>query len=212
MTEPTPENIEKLLEELSNRAAHRRKAAAKALGELGIRTEEIVEALKTVASQDPERYVRLAAKGALSTLEHGPVERPAGEPPPAASPSPKLIRQLSRNEKIRDFLIGFVGWFVLNGFLTGIGWAVTVGLGTLLSRLSFNSDSAQTLLGAVGLVVNCLPWLINIGLLIYFGLTRYWIALGALAAFGAVLFLLLCVAVVVWVMCFAGLSSFGGGP
>ncbi len=120
----------------------------------------------------------------------------------------------TRREKTIDFVLGFVGWFVLNALLIGIGWLVAVGLGALLSQTQSpdSTTAIEPLLGVLAVVINCLPWLINIGLLIYFGLTRYWIALGALAAFGAVLFVLLCVAIVVGVMCFAGLSSFGGGP
>ena len=118
----------------------------------------------------------------------------------------------TRREKTIDFVIGFVGWFVLNGFLTGIGWAVTVGLGALLSQIQSPDSTTviEPLLGVLAVAINCLPWLINIGLLVFFGLMRHWIALVALAAFGTVLLILLCIAVVFSVWCFTGFRGLGG--
>ena len=116
----------------------------------------------------------------------------------------KLTRHTytSRNEKVVDLIIGFVGWFLLNGLLAGLIGAAIYGLSTLPSSPSGASD--QALLGLVGLAINCLPWLINLGLLIYFGLTRYWIALGALAAFGALIVLVVCASLVFLAYCFTG--------
>ena len=119
---------------------------------------------------------------------------------------------ITRNEKTIDFIVGFFGWFVMNGLLAMMSWALTVGLSALFPQPFDDSGATQTLLGVLAVVISCLPWLINIGLLIYFGLTRYWIALGALAAFGTVLFILLCIAVAFSVWCFTGFAGLGGGP
>ncbi len=116
----------------------------------------------------------------------------------------------TRNEKTIDFIIGFVGWFVLNGLLAGLIGAAVFGLSTLPlpSSPPGSSDTAQALLGLVMLAINCLPWLINLGLLIYFGLTRYWIALGALAAFGVLIALVVCASLVFLAYCFTGGFNF----
>jgi len=123
----------------------------------------------------------------------------------------KLTRHTyaTRNEKTVDFILGFVGWFVLNGLLAGLIGAAVFGLSTLPSSPSGSGDdTAQALLGLVALAINCLPWLINLGLLIYFGLTRYWIALGALAAFGVLIVLVVCASLVFLAYCFTGGFNF----
>jgi hypothetical protein len=115
----------------------------------------------------------------------------------------------TRNEKIIDFVIGFIGWFVLNGLLTVLVQAVSAGLslagGALDGGGSGVSDVTLIVIGLVGL---CVPLLINIGLLVYFALTRYWIALGALAAFALSLVAVICLGVVLGVTCFAALGGF----
>ncbi|MGH2522153.1 MAG: hypothetical protein ACRDH2_06585 [Anaerolineales bacterium] len=116
---------------------------------------------------------------------------------------------LTRNEKIIDFVIGFVGWFVVNSVLGGI---VGVGLGLLGSLTANSADpTLQNIVGVVSLALNCIPLIINLGALVYFALTRYWIALGALAAFGLVLVAVICAAVFLGVACLVILSGASGG-
>ena len=56
-----------------------------------------------------------------------------------------------------------------------IGIAILVALNLLLWVLYLVTHSA---------FFSLIPWLANIGLVIYFGLTRYWVALGMLGGLG----------------------------
>ncbi len=145
--------IQSLLRELdSGDPAVRRKAAEATLAheELDAR---IVEKLKGLAANDPDPGVRWAA--ALALLHTG-VELPeetwqkAQPPAPPAVPIPRVI-------KWRDFLIGFVGWFLINGLL----W-----------------------LEAPNMEVGCITFPANLGLLITLAVIRRtrWVALGILSA------------------------------
>ena len=124
----------------------------------------------------------------------------------------KLTRHAyeTRNEKTIDFIIGFVGWFVLNGVLTGLG----VGANTLVTARGVaggGSDTAQTAVGVLGLVLFFLPLLINIAAIVLFAFTRSWIALGALAAFGVSLVAVVCLALLFTATCFALRGGLSGG-
>jgi hypothetical protein len=104
----------------------------------------------------------------------------------------KLERKVytTRNEKVLDFVIGFVGWFLVNGLLYGCSILILQGMD------SSTSDSILALL--LGLI----PLLVNIGALIFFAFTRRWIALGILAAFALVLVGVLLIGIVLYVICF----------
>ena len=115
----------------------------------------------------------------------------------------------TRGQKINHFLIGFAGWFVLN---TVVGGALSFGMSLLSAAIPADNADAQNILGYAALGLSCLSLLLNVGLLIYFGFTRYWIALGALAAFAVVLLLILCISVIVGVLCFGGLAGLGRQP
>jgi hypothetical protein len=87
----------------------------------------------------------------------------------------------TRRAKWIDFAIGFGGLVLLNALMQ---WIVAASY----PRESFLANSSL---------------LINVVLLIYFGFRRHWIALGALAAIAAGLLLVLCLALIVWAICFA---------
>ena len=89
----------------------------------------------------------------------------------------------TKEEKRRDFLIGFGGWFVVNVLLLWLGQnsAVRVGDEYVIWFV------VNVLLLSLGLRA----LLINIAGLIYLGFTRKWVAFGALAAIGVVLLLVL---------------------
>jgi ABC-type methionine transport system permease subunit len=55
-------------------------------------------------------------------------------------------------------------------------------------------------------LLNCLPFVLNILVFIFFVFTRYWIALGMLGAFGASLLLTLCATVVFAAICFSAMG------
>lgn len=91
------------------------------------------------------------------------------------------------NQKVLDFVIGFVGWFIVNGILYAC-MAVLAG--------QFSLDDTM-----LSLVFLALPLLINIGSLVLLGFTRRWIALGALAAFALSLLGVVLLGVVIYVLC-----------
>jgi Na+/proline symporter len=83
--------------------------------------------------------------------------------PTAPSPAPK--KELSRNEKIRDFLIGFVGWFIINGVL-------------LLLVIGLDRDAYYNGLGSTW----ACGFPLNILVLVFLAFTRRQVALGMLTA------------------------------
>ena len=106
----------------------------------------------------------------------------------------------TRSEKQKDFFIGvgiFIGLNVLLSILPGAFMF-------LLDLFSTGSDSSVE--GTVSMVGTCisfvLPFLGNIAAVIYFALTRSWIAIGILGAI-AILFVLSLLAIIVsLVACF----------
>jgi hypothetical protein len=103
-----------------------------------------------------------------------------------------------RSEKINDFTIGFVVWSGLN-LMAGWTLASTSLLYPDFSAFNLNAPNPITYL-IVGL--NCLVLLLNIGALIYFGFTRYWIALGILVAFAVSLLVVLLIGLMLNVLCY----------
>ena len=104
----------------------------------------------------------------------------------------KLERKVytTRNEKVLDFVIGFAGWFFVNGLLYGCSIAILQAI---------DSSSSQSI---PVLLLGLLPLLINIGALILFAFTRRWIALGILAAFALVLVGVLLLGLVLYAVCY----------
>ncbi len=106
----------------------------------------------------------------------------------------------TRNEKTIHFIIGFALWW---GLLI-LSWVIRVAVFSALDAagispgtLGFSGASGtDAVFTVIWLAALCLPLLFNLGLLIFFGLTRYWIALGMLAAFS----IALCVVVLAGVL------------
>ena len=103
----------------------------------------------------------------------------------------KLTRKIytTRNEKILDFVIGFVGWCMLNGLMYFCSFA-------FLTYVDIQQDSI-----AIALLV--VPLIVNISALIIVGMTRRWIALGALTAFALLLLGALVIGLLVYAICFS---------
>jgi hypothetical protein len=111
----------------------------------------------------------------------------------------------TRSEKIIDFIVGFIGWFVLNGVMGGASSLAF----NLLSATPLPSDpNFQTALGILSLVLTCLPLLVNVGLIVFFAFTRYWIALGMLGALAAALIVVICIAVLIGGACLALIAGY----
>jgi len=105
----------------------------------------------------------------------------------------------TKAEKRTDFIIGFVGFFILN-VIIGV---VIMFLAWVISELGLSNDLAALF----GLILYCFPLLVNIGLILYTGFTRSWIALGMLAAFGALFVLTIIAGIFLTVACFVVLSN-----
>ncbi len=89
MSQPSEQEIEKLLSELQAAEAFRRKAAAEALGELEESSERMVRALEAAALNDTNKYARAAAAKALQAPVHRPYVTIAIRevvPPPDTAP------------------------------------------------------------------------------------------------------------------------------
>ena len=157
---PDPD-IEKLLAELRSDDANRRQAALGTIAERKLRNDEIIDITQELAKTDPDEMVRNQASQALMAI--GAAEQ---LPVSGARVGSQPVRQWSRNEIIRDLLVGFVGWYAANGLV----WVVISG-GTIGS-------------GEFAGFVNLLVLPINVLVLIIAVFVRPWFALGLLASYG----------------------------
>ena len=111
----------------------------------------------------------------------------------------------NRGEKVVDLIIGVAVWHIVN-IVLGIGFAVLSGV---LMGVS-NDPNVTSVTSILSTVLSCLPFLVNIALLIFFGLTRYWIALGMVGTFALYVILAICALVIFGAACFAILGSSSG--
>jgi len=118
----------------------------------------------------------------------------------------------SSSQKTIHFLIGFFGWYIVNGVLWGGSQVVSslVYGGLQTSTPGTDVTSTSDLIGIAFLVFSCVVLLLNLGTMIYFGFTRYWIALGELSAFASLLILAICASVAFLAICFTSFSGSGG--
>lgn len=113
----------------------------------------------------------------------------------------------TQSEKKKDFAIGAGVFIGLNVLLLILSSVVSV-LFTL-PFVNTESDTAAGLALLGGCLFYVIPFLFNIAALIYFMLTRTWIAIGMLGTFGALLILGLILGVIASIVCFA---TIGSGP
>lgn len=98
----------------------------------------------------------------------------------------KRKKYLTREEKALDLVIGFVGFLVFNVVICLLLYAV----GILVAIVGYELGGTGELMEQVRIYITfILPWVINIGLLVFFGWWRSWIAIGALFAMGFLLML-----------------------
>ena len=110
-------------------------------------------------------------------------------------------------EKKRDFWIGVAIFFVLNIVLTLCQWGLGAGFYAASPSIVDSNFPSSPLFSILSWVILLLPWAINIGLIVYFALTRSQIALGMVAGFGIALAIVICLGVLFTVWCFATLSA-----
>ncbi len=105
----------------------------------------------------------------------------------------------TRGQKTLDFFIG-AGIFIVMNILMFIAFnALSTGL------TATNTEPGQTLAVAAG----CLPFFVNVVVMVAFALTRHWIALGMLGTIAFLLALALAVGVIAGVACLVILAAGG---
>jgi len=115
----------------------------------------------------------------------------------------KLQRKIytTRREKVTDFIIGAVIFFLLNGLTIGLnafsGWAAS-------THGFWDKQPFETLLDLLDIALICLPWVLNILMIVLFALTRSWMALGMVGVVGFFFVLGMIALVISMVVCFAG--------
>ena len=171
MSQPLPEDIETLLQELRSQDASHRLKAVNSLANLKVIDRQILDALKSVAANDPNLIVRECAQDALPALRKGYIP--------------------SSQEK-RDFWIGFLGCLVINTVM----WVVMVSSYGWLDSLFYQLFRGRDVhLIFVYFVFYCLPFLVNIVALIYLGYTRPRMVRGVLVALAFIFIIRLCAGV-----------------
>ncbi|MEW5939199.1 MAG: hypothetical protein AB1750_06040 [Chloroflexota bacterium] len=166
-TPPGAETDNHLKELYSNDASVRRNKVL-SLREQRASDSQVVDALKHLVANDPAGSVRKEAKKSLNEL--------GIQPPPLG---PELAK------KRRDFWIGVGLYFGLNLALRIFQYGVYA-----LLLLGNTYTWGQT--DWMFTIVNLLPWVINIGLIIFLAFKRPQMALGMLAGFGIALLLVVC--------------------
>jgi len=124
------------------------------------------------------------------------------------SPQRKIYE--SRSQKTGDFFIG-VGLMIGVNVVFSVILALLAGMGSALFGSNYNSAVAS--IGSMlSIVLYCLPFVVNIGLIIYFDLTRYWIALGMLAVIAFLLLIALLLSAACFVLLGGGMAGWFNNP
>ena len=116
----------------------------------------------------------------------------------------------SEEEKKKDFRLGLIGWYVGNLALCLLQAGVGALLASWLSSSGSDGNAPGVIENLLTVVLYFLPWVINIGLIIFFALTRSQIALGMLVGFASAVALVILLGIIFTVACFvmaAGTNS-----
>jgi hypothetical protein len=117
---------------------------------------------------------------------------------------PKLYT--TRDQKVGDFMLG-VGLFVAGNIVLAVVFGVLASLISAFVPSTLSGTAGTNSIGTLlTLFVSFIPFVINIALMIYFGLTRRWVALGMLAAFAIILVVVL----ILGAACFALIAGISG--
>lgn len=108
----------------------------------------------------------------------------------------------TRNQKVIDFVIGFFGWFLLNAAMWGGA--------TLVTRwLAEGRGDGNQVATVLTFLAWCLPLAVNLVALYFLAITRRFVALGALAAFGLVLLIPIIAGIFFVAVCFVQTVRYG---
>jgi hypothetical protein len=111
-------------------------------------------------------------------------------------------------EKKKDRRRGFWLWWGINVLM----WVITFGLSALLGvGMSSADENLTRILGIANVIIGLLPWVVNLGVLIYLALTRTQMAWGFVLGFASAFALVLVLGVVLAVVCFVIIAASGGG-
>ena len=110
-------------------------------------------------------------------------------------------------EKKRDFWLGVGLFFLLNILLVVCQWGFSAGVYAVSPSMVDSDFPSSPLFSILSWALLLLPWVINIGLIVFFALTRSQIALGMVAGFGIALAIVICLGLIFTVWCFATLAS-----
>ena len=110
----------------------------------------------------------------------------------------KRKKYLTKQDKIVDFIIGFIGVFVLNAAI----YFSLNGIFFLVDIVGYGQAGAGGIVEQIiNIFVGVLPWAINIGLFLFCVWWRPWIALGALSALGSLIVLIVLAGVCFFAAC-----------
>jgi hypothetical protein len=115
-------------------------------------------------------------------------------------------------EKKKDFWRGVGLFFGLNILLALCSWGANALFFSWAYPAAYPVGGPPTkiadLVRVVNLILSLLPWMLNIGLIVYFAFTRGQIALGMLAGFGIALAIVICLGVILTIACFVNPPGF----
>jgi len=138
------------------------------------------------------------------------MEQQPPEAKPAGSSWFERKEYVDEAEKKRDFWIGVGLWFGLNFVMGLCVWGISAALLSMTYPSEGINEQFANLYPAINCILNLLPWVINIGLIVYFAFTRSQIALGMVAGFGIALAIAICLGVIFMIACFVALGTLGG--
>jgi hypothetical protein len=146
----------------------------------------------------------IQSNDAFGNLPPLPPLDPNGPPPLSPGAKPPLTRR----QKQLDFLIGFLGWWLINGLATGCYFGVFA-LANSQAVGSASSDFLGLLAQAMNLV-SCLWLMLNIAMIIVLAFKRPWVAIGVAAAYASLFIIGLCVGIFLLGFCFWAIAQYGG--
>ena len=114
-------------------------------------------------------------------------------------------------EKAKDFWRGVGLWFGLNILTCLCSWGVNTAQLSMMSADPSNS-ALRNIDSILFILLGVLPFIVNIGLIVYFAFTRSQIALGMLAGFGIVLALVILLGIFLSITCFQTSGYEAAGP
>ncbi|MFZ5905628.1 MAG: hypothetical protein ACOYZ8_18975 [Chloroflexota bacterium] len=130
-------------------------------------------------------------------------QEPDLQKPPGEGTPPRLAPDPDAKKKRRDFWLGVGLFFGLNLALAG--------LGALFFGVLYSLDIPYDLINVLSLIANLLPYVLNIGLIIFLAFKRPQMALGMLAGFGFSIAIVICLGLLFMAACFIILGSSGPG-